>query len=413
MDFDDTPEEAAFRAEARAWLEANTEALKPGETSPGMEMRSRPGTVKSAQEWQAKKADAGWACITWPKEYGGRAATPIQSVIWNQEESRRKTPPNIFAIGQGMLGPTIMVHGSEEQKRRYLRPMLRGEEIWCQLFSEPGAGSDLAGLRTTAVRDGDDWVINGQKIWTTGAQYCKWGMIVCRSDPNAPKHKGITYFIVDMQAPGIEIRPIKQINGVSGFNEVFFTDVRIPDTQRVGSINEGWMAALTTLMNERAAIGGGAGGPDFADLVRLAKETDWSGQPAFENPSVRQRLARFYIRAKGLQYTTYRTLTALSRGTTPGPEASIGKLVGAPLRQDMAAFAIDLQGIAGALMDDTLTPQHAAWQQGYLASPGLRLAGGTDEILRNIIAERILRLPPEVRLDKNVPFKDVPTGPRT
>ncbi|MFQ5665602.1 MAG: acyl-CoA dehydrogenase family protein [Candidatus Binatia bacterium] len=413
MDFNDTPDEAAFRAEVRAWLDASAERLKPGERPTGLaEGRAEPGTIKRAQAWQAKKADAGWACITWPKEYGGRGAAPIQSVIWNQEESRYRIPPNIFGIGQGMLGPTIMVHGTDEQKQRYLRPMLRGEEIWCQLFSEPSAGSDLAGLRTSAVRDGDDWVINGQKIWTTGAQYCKWGMIVTRTDPTATKHRGITYFIVDMKSPGIEIRPIKQINGVSGFNEVFFSDVRLPDRNRVGAANDGWRAALTTLMNERHAIGaGGAGGPGFNDLVRLAKETDWAGRPAFADESVRQRLARFYIRLKGLQFTGYRTQTALSRGATPGPESSIGKLVGAPLRQEMASFAVDLQGAAGAVMDRTAAPEGGVWQQMYLGSPGLRLAGGTDEILRNIIAERVLRLPPEIRVDKNLPFKDVPTGP--
>jgi alkylation response protein AidB-like acyl-CoA dehydrogenase len=414
MDFNDTPEEAAFRAEVRAWLDANAERLGPNERAPGLaEGRATPGALKRAQEWQAKKADAGWACITWPKQYGGRGATAIQSVIWNQEESHYKTPPNIFGIGQGMLGPTIMVHGTDEQKQRYLRPMLRGEEIWCQLFSEPSAGSDLAGLRTSAVRDGDDWILNGQKIWTTGAQYCRWGMIVTRSDPNAEKHRGITYFIVDMQSPGIEIRPIKQINGVSGFNEVFFSDVRVPDRNRVGAVNEGWRGALTTLMNERHSIGSGAsGGPDFNDLVRLAQETDWDGQPAFEDAAVRQRLARFYIRLKGLQYTGYRTQTALSHGVTPGPESSIGKLVGAPLRQEMASFAVDLQGSVGALLDAAGAPQEAAWQQSYLSSPGLRLAGGTDEILRNIIAERVLGLPPEIRVDKDLPFKDVPTGPK-
>jgi alkylation response protein AidB-like acyl-CoA dehydrogenase len=413
MDFNDTPEEAAFRAEVRAWLDANAERLKPGERAPGVaEGRADPQGIARAQAWQAKKADAGWACITWPKEYGGRGATPIQSVIWNQEESRYKVPPNMFAIGQGMLGPTIMVHGTEEQKQRYVRPMLRGEEIWCQLFSEPSAGSDLAGLRTSAVRDGDDWMINGQKIWTTGAQYCKWGMIVTRSDTNVEKHRGITYFIVDMQSPGIEIRPIKQINGASGFNEVFFTDVRVPDRNRVGAVNDGWRGALTTLMNERHAIGGGGGGPDFNDLVRLARTTKRDGRPAFEDGAVRQRLARFYIRLKGLQYTGYRTQTALSRGQIPGPESSIGKLVGAPLRQEMASFALDLQGAAGAMLDRTLTPDEGVWQQTYLSAPGLRLAGGTDEILRNIIAERVLHLPPEIRVDKNLPFKDVPTGPK-
>lgn len=411
MDFNDTPEEAAFRAEARAWLEANAEPLAPGEQPAGLEGRFDPEMVRKAQEWQRKKADAGWACITWPKEYGGRGATPIQAVIWNQEESRFKTPPNIFAIGQGMLGPTIMVHGTEEQKRRYLPPMLRGEEIWCQLFSEPAAGSDLAGLRTTAVRDGDDWIINGQKIWTTGAQYSKWGMIVTRTDPNAEKHRGITYFIVDMQSPGIEIRPIKQMNGMSSFNEVFFTDVRVPDRNRIGDVNDGWRCALTTLMNERHAIGAGAGGPDFRDLFRLARSVLWNGKPAIQDAGVRQRLAEFYVRAKGLQYTSYRVQTALSRGQTPGPESSIGKLVGAPLRQNMAAFALDLEGASATLLDPS-APDDAVWQLAYLGSPGLRLAGGTDEILRNIIAERVLGLPPEIRVDKGIPFKDVPTGPR-
>ena len=413
MDFEDTPEEAAFRAEARAWLEKNAQRLQPGERGPGLEGRADPAAIKEAQAWQAKKADGGWACITWPKEYGGRGATSIQNVIWNQEESRFRTPPNIFGIGQGMLGPTIMVHGTDEQKQRYIRPMLRGEEIWCQLFSEPSAGSDLAGLRTSAVRDGDEWIINGQKIWTTGAQYCKWGMIVTRTDTAAEKHKGITYFIVDMESPGIEIRPIKQINGMQAFNEVFFTDVRIPDKQRVGAVNEGWRGAITTLMNERASIGGGgAGGPDFGDLIRLAKETDWEGHPAFEDHAVRQQLARFYVRIKGLQYTGYRTQTALSRGAVPGPESSIGKLVGAPLRQQMASFAMNLQGAAGAMIDKDAAPMEGAWQQTYLGAPGLRIAGGTDEILRNIIAERVLGLPPEIRADKGMAFKDVPTGPK-
>jgi acyl-CoA dehydrogenase len=413
MDFNDTSDEADFRAAARAWLEANGDRLKPGERAPGLETRADPAMIKRAQAWQGRKADAGWACITWPKEYGGRGCTAIQNVIWKQEESRFWTPPDIFGIGQGMLGPTIMVHGNEEQKQRYLRPMLRGEEIWCQLFSEPSAGSDLAGLRTSAVRDGDDWIINGQKIWTTGAQYCKWGMIVTRTDPAAEKHKGITYFIVDMQAPGIEIRPIKQINGLSGFNEVFFTDVRVPDRNRVGAVNDGWRGALTTLMNERHSIGGGgAGGPDFGDLLELAEETKVGGRRAIDDDAVRQRLARFYIRLKGLQYTGYRTQTALSRGQTPGPESSIGKLVGAPLRQDMASFAIDLQGVAGAMSDRARAAEDGAWQQLYLSAPGLRLAGGTDEILRNIIAERVLGLPPEIRADKGIAFKDVPTGPK-
>jgi acyl-CoA dehydrogenase len=412
MDFNDTPEEAAFRAECRTWLEANAEPLGAAEADTAvLEERSDPGTIDRAKAWQAKKADGGWACMTWPKEYGGRGATPIQSVIWGQEERRFRTPPNIFAIGQGMLGPTIMAHGTDAQKKRYLRPMLRGEEIWSQLFSEPAAGSDLAGLQTRAVRDGEDWVVNGQKIWTTGAQYSKWGMVLTRTDPGAVKHAGITYFIVDMESPGIEIRPIKQINGGRSFNEVFFSDVRIPHETVVGKVDDGWRGAITTLMNERASIGSGAGGVGVKDLLRLARTTDWEGRPALDDPSVRERIADFYVKSKGLEYTGYRTLTALSRGQTPGPESSIGKLVGAPLRQEMASFAMDLEGILGSLYASEDAPDDAAWQRSWLAAPGLRLAGGTDEILRNIVAERVLGLPGEIRVDKELAFQDIPKGP--
>ncbi len=274
MDFNDTPEEAAFRSEAGSWLEANAKLRRTGERRFNLaDNRGESDLVKRAQEWQARKADAHWACITWPSQYGGRDATPIQNVTWNQEEARYAVPPSLFGIGQGMLGPTLMAHGTEAQKDRYLEPMLRGEEIWCQLFSEPSAGSDLAGLRTRAEQDETtgDWRIDGQKIWTSGAHYCKWGMIVTRSDPTAAKHAGITYFIVDMESPGIEIRPIKQINGATNFNEVFFTDVRIPDENRVGAVNDGWRGAITTLMNERASIGGGGGGgASYDDLLRLA-----------------------------------------------------------------------------------------------------------------------------------------------
>jgi alkylation response protein AidB-like acyl-CoA dehydrogenase len=412
MDFNDTPEEAAFRAEARAWLDANARLREPGERP--VTLADRAETVAKAQAWQAKKADAHWACITWPSAYGGRDATPIQNVIWNQEEARCAVPPNIFTIGQGMLGPTLMAHGSEDQKQRYLEKMLRGEEIWCQLFSEPSAGSDLAGLRTRAQRDQStgDWLIDGQKIWTSGAQYCKWGMIVTRTNPDVAKHAGITYFVVDMQAPGVEIRPIQQINGATNFNEVFFTDVRVPDANRVGGIDDGWRGAITTLMNERASIGGGgAGGPTYEDLLRLAERVTLRGSAAIESSSVRERLADFYTRSKGLQYTGYRTLTALSRGQTPGPQSSMGKLVGAAMRQQMAAFALELQASSGAVLDPEMSEDQAAWQNAYLGAPGGRLAGGTDEVMRNIIAERVLGLPPEGRVDKALAFKDIPTGP--
>jgi len=411
MDFDDTPQEAAFRARAHAWLAANAKPRDPGGPPAGpLREREDPDAIRAAKDWQTRKFDEGWACLTWPKEYGGQDLGRMEQVIWGQEEARFDTPPNIYAIGHGMLAPTLMAHGSKAQKDRYLREMGRGQVVWCQLFSEPDAGSDLAGLRTSAVRDGDAWVLRGQKIWSTGAHYCDYGMIVTRSDPDAAKHAGLTYFIVDMHAAGIEVRPIRQINGASGFNEVFFNDVRIPDENRLGGVGDGWRVALTTLMNERVAIGAGGGSGLVRDLFRLAREARIGGRPAIQNEAVRQKLADFYIRAKGLQYTGYRTLSAVSRGATPGPEGSIGKAVGAPLGQEMASFAMELQGAMGALLDPELAPQEALWQEAYLGAPGLRIAGGTDEILRNIIAERVLGLPPEIRVDKDRPFREIPAG---
>jgi len=411
MDFNDTPEEAAFRKKAHAWLVANAKPLGPDELPAGMGERETPDVIAECKAWQAKKADAGWACITWPKEFGGQGATTMQGVIWRQEEAKFKVPPPVYTIGHGMLGPTIMFHGTPEQKTKYIPDMLRGGEIWCQLFSEPAAGSDLAGLRTSAVKDGNDWILNGQKIWSTGAHFSDWGMIVTRTDPNAAKHAGLTYFIVDMRSPGIEVRPIKQINGASGFNEVFFTNVRVPDSNRLGAVGDGWRVALTTLMNERVAIGAGGGGGRFKDLFAVAKASRRNGKPAIQDSAVRQRIADFYIKSKGLQYTGYRTLSALSQGKTPGPEGSIGKAVGAPMAQQMASFAVELQGAAGSLLDGKVVPMDALWQESYLGTPGIRIAGGTDEILKNIIAERVLRLPPEMRVDKDKPFREVPSGP--
>ncbi len=410
MDFSDTPEEAAFRAEARAWLEANAEALAPGETQVASE---RTSVVADSQAWQAKKTAAGWACITWPKEFGGRGATAIQNVIWGQEESKFRVPVGLFGIGHGMAGPTLMAHGTPEQQKRWLPKLLSGEEIWCQLFSEPSAGSDLAGLRMRAERDGDEWVANGQKIWTSGAHYSKWGILVVRTDPTVPKHSGLTYFVVDMESPGIEIRPIKQVSGASGFNEVFFTDTRIPDENRISEVGNGWAVSITTLMNERASIGGGGGGLGFDELMALARSSKIGDRRALDDTSVRHRLADFYVKTKGLQYTGYRALTALSRGKTPGPENSIGKLVGAKMRQEEASLAMDLQGEAGILMDPDVAVSEAVWQNAYLAAPGGRIAGGTDEIMRNIIAERVLRLPPEPRVDKTIAFREIPSSPKS
>lgn len=410
MDFNDSPEEAAYRAKVRSWLDANATLRESGKAKGNMLDEAEGELIAKAKAWQAKKSEEGWACLRWPKEFGGQGATAMESVIFNQEEGRYDLPPSIYGIGHGMLGPTIMAHGTEEQKQRFLPNMVKGDEVWCQLFSEPDAGSDLAGLKASAVKDGDDWVINGQKTWTTGAQYCKWGMLVARSDTNVAKHAGLTYFVVDMEAPGIEIRPIRQMNGGSGFNEVFFTDMRTPDSNRIGAVGDGWRVAITTLMNERSSIGssmGGGGG--IKDLIHLAQEVELNGRPAIEDGGVRRAIADFAVRRSGLKYTGQRGLSALSQGQTPGPEASIGKLVAAIMGLEMGAFGMELQGAAGVLSGDD-SPANPVWQDAYMGMPGLRLAGGTDEILRNIIAERVLGMPGEPRMDKGKPFKDIPTG---
>jgi alkylation response protein AidB-like acyl-CoA dehydrogenase len=411
MDFNDSPEEAAYRKKARAWLDANATLKDPNASyqTPFAEGKSEEN-IQRAKEWQAKKHEAGWACLRWPKEFGGQEATAVESVIFSQEESLYDLPASIYNIGHGELGPTIVEHGTEEQKQRFLPAMVHGNEVWCQLFSEPGAGSDLAGLKTSAVKDGDDWVLNGQKIWISGAHYCDWGMLVARTDTSAPKHAGITYFIVDMRAPGMEIRPIRQINGASGFNEVFLTDVRVPDANRLGAEGDGWRVAITTLMNERSAIWSSVGsGEGVHNLIRLAQKVELNGRPAIEDGSVRQTIAAFAVRKSGLEYTGQRGLSALSQGQAPGPEASIGKLVTAIMGIEMGSFGMELQGSAGILCGDD-SPVDPGWLNLYLSMPGLRLAGGTDEILRNIIAERVLGMPGEPRVDKGKPFKDIPSG---
>ncbi|MEI9987896.1 MAG: acyl-CoA dehydrogenase family protein [Aliidongia sp.] len=409
MDFNDTPEEAAFRAEVRAFLDAN--AKKKSETAAANRRRhiSDDEELQQAKAWQAKKADAGVARITWPEKWGGRGGTMIQQVIYNEEEARYLVPGGVFAIGLGMCIPTLMAYADEAALQRYVRPALRGEEIWCQLFSEPVAGSDLAGLKTRAERDGDDWIINGQKVWTSGAHYSDFGILVTRTDPNAPKHAGLTFFYLDMKSPGVEVRPIKQISGSSNFNEVFFTDVRIPDSQRLGKVGDGWKVSLTTLMNERLAVGD-APGPDFEDIFELARSLELDDGPAIGNPAVREKLAHWYVQAQGLKYTKFRTMTALSRGQTPGPESSITKVVSASKLQDIASFGMDLLGMAGGITDPAIAPMQGWFQEALLYAPGLRIAGGTDEVLRNIIAERVLGLPGDVRVDKDLPYNKIPSG---
>ena len=410
MDFSDTPEEAAFRAEAHAWLEDNAEPRR-GTFETWESRHGEAEGLRHAKDFQRRKAEAGLAGITWPKEYGGRAGSAIQQVIYAQEEARYLVPRGYFEIGLGMCMPTLFAYATEAQKRRHAPSALRGDELWCQLFSEPGAGSDLAGLRTRAVRDGDTWVVNGQNIWTSGAHRADWGILVTRSDPAQPKHKGLTFFFLDMRTPGIEVRRIKQISGASNFNEVYFTDVRLPDAQRLGAVGGGWGVALTTLMNERLTTGE-LRTPDFEELFVLVRRLELEDGPALASGAVRERLADFYVRTQGVRWSRFRTMTALSRGETPGPESAIGKLVNAPKAQDMAAYALELLGMAGVVTDPDVAPMRAAFQEALLTTPGSRIAAGTDEILKNIIAERVLGLPQDVRVDREVPFDRLPTGRR-
>jgi alkylation response protein AidB-like acyl-CoA dehydrogenase len=411
MDFEDSPEEAAFRAEVRAWLDANAKPKVRREAGDPLDERSDPDLMAKARAWQKIKADKGYARITWPKGMGGIGGTPMQSIIFGQEESKYDVPAGApFAIGLGMCIPTLMAYCGDEVKQRYVRPAVEGSEIWCQLFSEPAGGSDVAALKTRAVKDGGGWTINGSKIWTTGAQFSDYGLLLARTDPNVPKHKGLTMFYLSMKTPGVEVRPIKQASGASGFNEIFFTDVKIPDSQRVGDVGQGWQVALTTLMHERLAVGGGQGGGiDVPQLLQLARGLELEDGPAIRNAAVREKIADWYVRSAGLKYTTLRTMTALSRGQQPGPEASIAKVVVASKLQDLCGFAMELEGEAGVETGPD-APMQGIFQTGWLSAPGLRIAGGTDEILRNIIAERVLGLPGDIRVDKDVPFNEVPTG---
>ncbi len=407
MDFKDTSEEATFRKEVDKWLSDNAE-LKEGPNDSLSSLTEEEALLR-AKEWAAKLYDDGWACLHWPKEYGGRGSTPIERVIWGQEVSKYKVPGGFFEIGQGMAGPVLMMYATEEQKKRFLPPLAKGEEVWCQLFSEPGAGSDLAGLKTKSVLEGDTWTINGQKIWTSGAHYSDFGILVTRSDPDAHKHKGLTYFFLDMKSPGVEVRPIKQISGGANFNEVYFTDVKIPDDQRLGAVGDGWKVALTTLMNERLAVGD-ASGPDFEEIFNLACKQDLNGDLAIKNGSVRDKLADWYCQYSGLKYTKYRNISALSRGETPGPEASITKVVSGNKLQEIANFGMDLMDSAGVIRDETTDNEQSMYQYGFFGAAGIRIAGGTDEILKNIISEQVLGLPQDMRADKGIPFNKIPTS---
>jgi alkylation response protein AidB-like acyl-CoA dehydrogenase len=406
MDFNDTPAEAEFRELARGWLKQN--ATTKAERS-ATERTDTASVVARSRAWQKRKAEGGFACITWPKEMGGRGGTAIQQVIYDQEEAAFDLPANVFLITLGMCIPTVLAVGDAPTKQRFAKAAIGGDHIWCQLFSEPAAGSDVAGLRTRATRDGDDWIINGQKVWTSGAHYSDYGLLLARTNPDVPKHQGLTMFWIDMKAPGVTVKPIHQISGESDFNEVYFTDLRVHDSQRLGAPGSGWQTALITLMNERLAIGGSFG-PDVRETMRLAKSLPGQDGSLLDDRAFRERVADWYVASAGLRYTRFRTFTALSRGQTPGPESSIAKVIAGNKAQDVAATAIGLMDQYGIIADPRVAPAEAAFQRMLMGSPGIRIAGGTDEILQNIIAERVLGLPGEIRTDKDKAFKDLPGG---
>ena len=359
-------------------------------------------------DWCARLGEAGWATPTWPAEYGFLGLSGSQAKVVNDELARWKVPRSFNIIGIGMGGPTIMHWGTEEQKQRLLKPMAKHTEIWCQLFSEPGSGSDVASLATRAVRDGDEWVVNGQKVWTTLAHMAKWGLLVARTDPDQPKHKGLSYFVVDMKAPGVDVRPLKQITGDAEFNEVFFTDVRIPDSMRLGPQGEGWMVATTTLMNERAALSGAGstsgenvgGGPVDA-VVAMAQHNGTA-----QEPPIRQRLAQAIIEGQVIKMTNLRATAARKAGHQPGPEGSITKLFQAEYNQRLQNLAVDILGARSMAWPST-DEQTAPAVRGFLRSRANTIEGGTSEIMRNILGERVLGLPKEPAVDRDVAWKDI------
>ena len=416
MDFDDSPAEAAFRARARAWLCASAPAdlredliASAAQTTSSVHLPHLVGrdAATESKAWQARKAADGWACIHWPAAHGGRGASPIERVIWQQEEGAYAQLSHLFVVGHGMAGPTLITHGTEAQKQRWLRPIVSGEEVWCQLFSEPSGGSDLAGLRTRAQREGDGWRVDGQKIWTTHAHLADLGLLLARTDATVAKHEGLTMFAIDMRSPGVEVRRIRSMTGERHFSEVFFSGARVPDAQRIGPVGGGWKVALTTLMHERLHLAAAipTGVPELFDLCCELQTHD--GRP-IDDPAVRTRLATWVARSRGLQWTMARTLSALSSGKPPGPENSIGKLVAGELAQEVCAFALDLLGPAGAVIEDGHTAR--SFQKMLLSAPAIRVGGGTAEIQRNILAEQVLGLPADLRVDKGLPFNRIPTS---
>jgi alkylation response protein AidB-like acyl-CoA dehydrogenase len=401
----ESAELAAFRQKARAFLDEHAPKRRQrSEDDEDASMEATIADLPTQKAFQAALFDAGLAGLTWPKPWG-QGLTAEHQRVYNEEAAGYDIPTTVYTIGLGMVIPTMIEFGTDDQRERYVHKALRGEEIWSQLFSEPGAGSDVASLQTRAERDGDEWVINGQKVWTTGAQLSDYGAVIARTNPDNPKHRGITMFIVDFHAPGVEVRPIKQINGGSGFNEVFFNDVRIPDAWRIGEVDDGWRCAIAMLMNERVAIGAGGGGGrgvGVGVLTRLARD---KGKQ--DDPVVRQGIADVYIRQQIMGYIGQRIRAAVRAGRAPGPEGSIAKLAGALLSRRTSDLAASIAGPVGQAWEQE---KDARWAQLVLSTPASRIAGGTDEVQRNIIGERVLGLPKDPQVDRDIPFKELKVG---
>jgi alkylation response protein AidB-like acyl-CoA dehydrogenase len=380
MDLTLSPSELAFRDELRAWL---------AENHPGREPEGDEAAFAFRREWQRQLHAAGWAGVSWPAEYGGRGATLVELAIYNEEVVRAKAPQAANVLGLAMGGPTVIAHGTEEQRRRYLPPILSAEEIWCQGFSEPDSGSDLASVKTRATRHGDEWVVTGQKVWTTLAHHAKWCMLVARTDTDAAKHKGLTYFLMDMEQDAVQVRPLVQITGEAEFNELFIEEARIPHENIIGGEGNGWGVAITTLMHERATLAFGLQVSvqiTLGELIEKARGTRANGQTASEDPVTRQCLAQLLIESEVLRLNAYRGLTAIMRQGVPGPEGSLGKWQWSDVNQALTELAMDIAGPRAMLAEDE-------WTYRFLRARANSIEGGTTEILKNIVAERVLGLP--------------------
>lgn len=390
MDFEDTPEQARLRVDVRAFLAEHEAELDHGDGA----YLEEPETdrIDSLRKTQAVLFDAGFIGLTWPREYGGGDGTNAQQAVVNEELHRARVAGPVGHVGLGMCGPTILAHGSEDQKQRYIRRLLRADDIWCQLFSEPGSGSDLAALRTKAVCEGDRWRIQGQKVWTTLAQHARYGILLARTNPDARKHRGLTMFVIDMTAPGVTVRPLRQMNGHESFNEIFLDDVMIDDSERLGDVDDGWRVALTTLMNERMAVGGGGGELGIRSDALIAHAAVRLPQlPAERQTLAYEALGRVLVESLAARYTGYRLQTSVEKGASPGPEASAGKLTAVRVAHATADLGLRLLG------EDAVFSRSRdgdwRWATSQASVPGIAIAGGTDEVLRNVLGERVLGLP--------------------